>query len=132
MNYTSMHQERLKIIYMLHHHEGDFDFGKLVYDQIIAMGASTNKKKSRRIMFPTLIQQVLHFQRIVPPDTRDDKFTGLPRLVVKDIKAGRGTGADSSTASLEEDIDRAIDSLKVIRIRLRSKTVLFLLCMPYV
>ncbi|KAF8112065.1 hypothetical protein N665_0068s0032 [Sinapis alba] len=90
MNYTSMNQERLKFIYMLHHNEGGFDFGKLVYDQIIMMGENTKIKKSPRIMFPTLIQKVLHFQRVVPPDTRDDEFTGLPKLVVKDVKAGRG------------------------------------------
>ncbi|KAF8050410.1 hypothetical protein N665_1976s0006 [Sinapis alba] len=59
MNYTAMNQERLKFIYMLHHNEGGFDFGKLVYDQIIMMGESTKIKKSRRVMFPTLIQQVL-------------------------------------------------------------------------
>ncbi|KAF8109321.1 hypothetical protein N665_0098s0049 [Sinapis alba] len=125
MNYTSMNQERLKFIYMLHYNEGGFDFGKLVYDQIIVMGENTKSKKSRRIMFPTLIQQVLHFQWIVPPDTRDEEFTGLPKMVVKDVKAGRGTGADSSIANLEEDIDRAIDSLKAIHICLRSKDVLF-------
>ncbi|KAF8111837.1 hypothetical protein N665_0072s0048 [Sinapis alba] len=127
MNYTAMNQERLKFIYILHHNEGGFDFGKLVYDQIIMMGESTKIKKSSCIMFPTLIQQVLHFQRIVPPDTRDDEFTGLPKLVVKDVKAGRGTGADSSIATLEEDINRAIDGLKAIRIRLRSKGVLWVL-----
>lgn len=91
MNYTSMNQERLKFIYMLHHHEGGFDFGKMVYDQIIAMGESTKTKRSCRIMFPTLIHQVIHFQHIIPPDTRGDEFTGLPKMVVKDIKAGRGT-----------------------------------------
>ncbi|KAF2603858.1 hypothetical protein F2Q70_00027315 [Brassica cretica] len=117
-NYTSMNQERLRFVYMLHHHEG-FDFGKLVYEQILTMAANTRIDKMRRIMFPTLIQQVILFQRVIPPDTRNDEFTGLPTLVVKDIKAGRGTGADSSTASLEEDIDRTIASLKAIRVRLR-------------
>ncbi|KAF2573750.1 hypothetical protein F2Q70_00003540 [Brassica cretica] len=91
MNYTSMNQERLKFVYMLHHHKGGFAFGKLVYDQIIPMGENTKTKRTRRIMFPTLIQQVLHFQQIIPPDTRDDEFTGLPKLVMKDIKDGRGT-----------------------------------------
>ncbi|KAF2557361.1 hypothetical protein F2Q70_00027249 [Brassica cretica] len=117
-NYTSMNQERLKFVYMLHHHDV-FDFGKLVYNQILTMAENTKTKKTRRIMFPTLIQQVLLFQRIIPPDTRDDEFTGLPKLVVKDIKAGRGSGADSSTASLEEDIERTIASLKAIQVRLR-------------
>ncbi|KAF3535039.1 hypothetical protein F2Q69_00020704 [Brassica cretica] len=91
MNYTSMNQKHLKFVYMLHHHEGGFDFGKLVYDQIIAMGENTKTKRTRRIMFPTLIQQAIHFQRIIPSDTRNDEFTGPPKLVVKDIKAGRGT-----------------------------------------
>ncbi|KAF3579402.1 hypothetical protein DY000_02033536 [Brassica cretica] len=116
--YTSMNQERLRFVYMLHHHEG-FDFGKPVYEQILTMAANTRIDKTRRIMFPTLIQQVILFQRVIPPDTRNDEFTGLPTLVVKDIKAGRGTGADSSTASLEEDIDRTIASLKAIRVCLR-------------
>ncbi|KAF3551213.1 hypothetical protein DY000_02010681 [Brassica cretica] len=79
------------------------------------MAENTKTEKTRRIMFPTLIQQVLLFQRIIPPDTCDDEFTGLPKLVVKDIKAGRGSGADSSTASLEEDIKCTIASLKAIR-----------------
>ncbi|KAF3595513.1 hypothetical protein DY000_02023846 [Brassica cretica] len=57
-------------------------------------------------MFPTLIQQAILFQRTIPPDTLNDEFTGTPKLVVKDIKAGRGSGADSSAASLEEDINR--------------------------
>ena len=122
MNYTSMNQKRLRFVYMLHHHDG-FDFGKLVYDQVMAMAENTKTEKTRCIMFPTLIQQVLLFQRIVPPDTRADEFTGLPKLVVKDVKAGRGSGADSSTASLKEDIDRTIASLKAIRVRLRSKGV---------
>ncbi|KAF3592440.1 hypothetical protein DY000_02024113 [Brassica cretica] len=86
-----MNQERLKFVYMLHHHEGGFDFRKQVYDQIIAMGENTKTKRTRRIMFPTLIQQVIHFQRTIPSDTRNYEFTGLPKLVVKDIKAGRGT-----------------------------------------
>ncbi|KAF3528863.1 hypothetical protein DY000_02039217 [Brassica cretica] len=93
MNYTSMNQKRLMFVYMLHHNDG-FVFGKLVYDQIMAMAGSTTTEKTRCIMFPTLIQQ--------------------------DIKAGRGSGADSSAASLEEDINRTIAGLKAIRVRLRK------------
>ncbi|XP_056850286.1 uncharacterized protein LOC130499861 [Raphanus sativus] len=119
MNYTNMNQTRLKFVYMLHHNEDGFNFGKLVYDQIMQMAENTKKKKSRRIMFPTLIQQVINFQRIVPIDYPSDEFTGFPKLVVKDIKAGRGTGADTRSASLEEDIERTIASLKGIYIRLR-------------
>ncbi|KAF3603970.1 hypothetical protein F2Q69_00034671 [Brassica cretica] len=37
-----------------------------------------------------------------------------------DIKAGRGSGADSSDASLEEGINRTIAGLKAIRVRLRK------------
>lgn len=85
-----------------------------MYDQIIAMGARTKSKRARRIMFPTLIQQVIHFQRTIPSDYPADEFTGFPKLVVKDIKAGRGTGADTRSASL------------AIRIRLRSKRILLL------
>ena len=55
MNYTSMNQKRLRFVYMLHHHDG-FDFGKLVYDQIMAMAENTKTEKTRCIMFPTLIQ----------------------------------------------------------------------------
>ncbi|XP_013704218.2 uncharacterized protein LOC106407918 [Brassica napus] len=117
-NYTSMNQRRLRFIYMLHHHVG-FDFGKLVYDQIIAMAANTQTEKTRCIMFPNLIQQVIHFQRTITPDLLHDEFTGTPKLVVKDVKAGRGSGADSSAASLEDDINRAIAGLKTIRVRLR-------------
>ena len=105
---------------MLHHHDG-LDFGKLVYDQIIAMAANTQTEKTRCIMFPNLIQQVIHFQRTITPDLLHDEFTGTPKLVVKDVKAGRGSGADSSAASLEDDINRAIAGLKAIRVRLRSK-----------
>ena len=119
-NYTSMNQRRLRFVYMLHHHDG-FDFGKLVYDQIIAMAANTQTEKTRCIMFPNLIQQVIHFQRTITPDLLHDEFTGTPKLVVKDVKAGRGSGADSSAASLEDDINRAITGLKAIRVRLRSK-----------
>ncbi|KAF3502795.1 hypothetical protein F2Q69_00041660 [Brassica cretica] len=90
MNYTSMNQKRLRFVYMLHHNDG-FDFGKL---------------------------QVILFQRTIPSDTLNDEFMGTPKLVVKDIKAGRGSGADSSSASLEEDINRTIAGLKSIRVRL--------------
>ena len=107
---------------MLHHHDG-FDFGKLVYDQIMAMAENTKTEKTRCIMFPTLIQQVIHFQRTIPPDLLHDEFTGTPKLVVKDVKAGRGSGADSSAASLEDDINRTIAGLKAIRVCLRSKGV---------
>ncbi|XP_033139810.1 uncharacterized protein LOC117131697 [Brassica rapa] len=117
-NYTSMNQRRLRFVYMLHHHDG-FDFGKLVYDQIVAMAANTQTEKTRCIMFPNLIQQVIHFQRTITPDLLHDEFTGTPKLVVKDVKAGRGSGADSSAASLEDDINRAITGLKAIRVRLR-------------
>ncbi|KAG5393207.1 hypothetical protein IGI04_023170, partial [Brassica rapa subsp. trilocularis] len=85
-NYTSMNQRRLRFVYMLHHHDG-FDFGKLV----------------------------IHFQRTITPDLLHDEFTGTPKLVVKDVKAGRGSGADSSAASLEDDINRTIAGLKAIR-----------------
>ena len=122
MNYTSMNQKRLRFVYILHHHDG-LDFGKLVYDQIMAMAENTKTEKTRCIMFPTLIQQVLLFQRTIPPDTLNDEFTGTPKLVVKDIKAGRGSGVDSSAASLEEDINRTIAGLKAIRVRLRNKGV---------
>ncbi|KAF2537937.1 hypothetical protein F2Q68_00020140 [Brassica cretica] len=111
MNYTSMNQKRLRFVYMLHHNDG-FDFGKLVYDQIMAMAGNTTTEKTRCIMFPTLIHQVILFQRNIPPDTLNDEFTGTPKLVVKDIKAGRGSGADSSAASLEEDINHTIAGLK--------------------
>ncbi|KAF3579537.1 hypothetical protein DY000_02030190 [Brassica cretica] len=122
MTYTSMNQKRLRFVYMLHHHDG-FDFGKLVYDQIMAMAENSKTEKTRCIMFPTLIQQVILFQRTIPPDTLNDEFMGTLKLVVKDIKAGRGSGADSSAASLEEDINRTIAGLKAIRVRLRSKGV---------
>ncbi|KAF8113560.1 hypothetical protein N665_0048s0021 [Sinapis alba] len=119
-NYTTITQDRLKFLYMIHHHKS-FDFGKLVYNQIVNMSASSGTDKTRRIIFPTLIQQVLQFQRIIPPTENDEEFIGFSKPVVKDKKAGRGSGADLSTASLEEDIDRAIASLKAIRLRLRSK-----------
>ena len=67
MNYTSMNQRRLRFVYMLPHHDG-FDFGKLVYDQIMAMVENTKTEKTRCIMFPTLIQQVLLFQRTITPE----------------------------------------------------------------
>ncbi|KAF3578533.1 hypothetical protein DY000_02033409 [Brassica cretica] len=118
MNYTSMNQKRLRFVYMLHHHDG-FNFVKLVYDQIMAMAENTMTEKTRCIMFPTLIQQVMHFQRTIPPDTLNDEFTGTPKLVVKDVKAGHGSGANSSAASLEDDINHAIAGLKAIRVRLR-------------
>ena len=46
MNYTTMNQERLRFIYMLYHHRG-FDFGKLVYYQILLMAESTGGDKKR-------------------------------------------------------------------------------------
>ena len=120
MNYTSMNQKGLRFVYMIHHHNG-FSFGKLDYDQIMAMAENTKTEKTRCIMFPTLIQQVLLFQRTIPPYTLNDEFTWIPKLVVKEIKAGRGSGPESSAASLEEDIDRTIADLKAIRVCLRSK-----------
>ncbi|KAF3522364.1 hypothetical protein F2Q69_00050330 [Brassica cretica] len=57
--------------------------------------------------------------RIVPSDNSDVKFTGFPKLVVKDKKVGRGSGADSSAPNLEEDIASTIARLSAIRIRLR-------------
>ncbi|KAF3508363.1 hypothetical protein F2Q69_00004235 [Brassica cretica] len=100
MNYTSMNQKRLRFVYMLHHHDGS-DFGKLVYDQIMEMAENTKTEKTRCIMFPILIQQVILFQRTIPPDTLNDEFTGTPNL--------------------EEDINRTIAGLKAIRVRLRRE-----------
>ena len=122
-NYTSMNQERLKFLYMLHRH-GSFDFGQSVYDQIISFSANVNTDKSRRIIFPTLIQQVIDYQRTVLSFEEDDEYTGYPKLVVKDIKAGRGQGADARSVDLLADIERTIADLKNIRIRLRSKGVI--------
>ena len=122
-NYTSMNQERLKFLYMLHHHRS-FDFGQSVYDQIISFSANVNTDKSRRIIFPTLIQQVIDYQRTVLSFEEDDEYTGYPKLVVKDIKAGRGQGADARSVDLLADIERTIADLKNIRIRLRSKGVI--------
>lgn len=83
MNCTSMNQERLRFIYMMYHHRG-FNFGKIAYNQILTMAGKTDKDKKRRIIFPTLIQQVLLFQRVVPPDDHDEEETGFPKTVVKD------------------------------------------------
>ncbi|KAF8116005.1 hypothetical protein N665_0024s0030 [Sinapis alba] len=87
-SYTAMNPERLRFIYMLYQHWG-FDFRKLVYNQILSMAENTKAEKTRRIIFPTLIQQVLLIQRIVPPDSCDEDLTGMPKPVVKDKKAGR-------------------------------------------
>ena len=50
MNYTSMNQKHLRFVYMLHHND-EFDFGKLVYDQIMAMARNTTTEKTRCIIF---------------------------------------------------------------------------------
>ncbi|KAG5412387.1 hypothetical protein IGI04_008706 [Brassica rapa subsp. trilocularis] len=97
----------------------NYTFNEPKATQIIAMAANTQTEKTRCIMFPNLIQQVIHFQRTITPDLLHDEFTGTPKLVVKDVKAGRGSGADSSAASLEDDINRTIAGLKAIRVRLR-------------
>lgn len=80
-------------------------------------------KHDRRITYDTLIQQVFLAQRIIPHDSNDVYEIGFPKPVVKDVKSGRGTGADSSRLCLAEDIDRLIGDLKSIRFRLRSKRV---------
>ena len=121
-NYTSMNQERLKFLYMIHHHRS-FDFGQMVYDQIISFAANINTDRSRRIIFPTLIQQVIDYQRTVLSFEDDEEYIGYLKLVVKDKKAGRGQGADSRSVDLLADIERTIADLKSIRIRLRSKGV---------
>ncbi|KAF8098011.1 hypothetical protein N665_0276s0012 [Sinapis alba] len=122
-SYTAMNPERLRFIYLLYQHR-PFDFGKIVYNQIMTMAENTKAEKTRRIILPTLIQQVLLIQRIVPPDSCDEDLTGMPKPVVKDKKAGRGAGADSHAPNLEKDITRAIASLKAIRLRLRSKALI--------
>ncbi|KAF3539467.1 hypothetical protein F2Q69_00024105 [Brassica cretica] len=117
-SYTAMNPERLRFIYMLYH-DRRFDFGKLVYKQIMSMAENTRAEHTRRIIFPTLIQQVLLVQRNVPPDSDDEEFTGMPKKVIKDKKAGLGSGAESRSPNLEEDIEHAIAGLRAIRIRLR-------------
>ncbi|XP_018460746.1 uncharacterized protein LOC108831716 [Raphanus sativus] len=117
-SYTAMNPERLRFVYMLHHHKR-FNFGKLVYNQIISMAEGIKTEKTRRIIFPTLIQQVLISQRVLPPDGGDDDYIGFPKPVVKDIKAGRGDGAGSHPPNLEKDIARTIASLKSIHLRLK-------------
>ena len=123
ISYTAMNLERLRFIYMLYH-DRRFDFGKLVYNQIMSMAENTREERTRRIIFPTLIQQVLLVQRNVPPDSGDEEFTGMPKKVIKDKKAGLGSGAESRSPNLEEDIEHAIAGLRAIRIRLRSKMIL--------
>ncbi|KAF3574099.1 hypothetical protein F2Q69_00059366 [Brassica cretica] len=118
MSYTAMNAERLRFIYMLHLRKG-FNFGKVIYNQIMRMAENTETEKKRRIILPTLIQQVILIQRNVPPDNSDEAESDFPKLVVKDKKAGLGSGADSKEPDLEEDIDQAISFLKGIRSRLR-------------
>ncbi|KAF2594705.1 hypothetical protein F2Q70_00043686 [Brassica cretica] len=119
-SYTAMNPERLRFIYMLYH-DRRFDFGKLVYKQIMSMAENRRAERTRRIIFPTLIQQVLLVQRNVPPDSDDEEFTGMPKKVIKDKKAGLGSGAESRSPNLEEDIEHAIAGLRAIRIRLRRE-----------
>lgn len=107
---------------MIYHHRG-FDFGKIAYNQILSMAENTKTEKTRRVIFPTLIHQVLLSQKIVPPDSGDEDETGFPKDVGKDTKAGRGSGADFSLPTLAEDIDRAIAGLKAIQVRLKSMRV---------
>ncbi|KAF2552508.1 hypothetical protein F2Q68_00034892 [Brassica cretica] len=118
MSYTAMNAERLRFIYMLHLRKG-FNFGKVIYNQILRMAENTDTEKKRKIILPTLIQQVFLIQRTVPPDNSDEAESDFPKLVVKDKKAGLGSGADSKEPNLEEDIDQAITFLKGIRSRLR-------------
>ncbi|XP_013650701.1 uncharacterized protein LOC106355270 [Brassica napus] len=123
MSYTAMNAERLRFVYMLYHRRG-FNFGKIVYNQILKMAENTETEKKRRIILPTLIQQVILIQRNIPPDTSDEAESDFPKLVVKDKKAGLASGAESKEPNLEEDIDQAITFLKGIRRRLRSKMFL--------
>ncbi|XP_018446420.2 uncharacterized protein LOC108818063 [Raphanus sativus] len=116
--YTAMNIERLRFVYMLHHHTR-FDFGKLVYNQITSMAENIKTEQSRRILFPTLIQQVLLAQRSIPPDSSDEDLIECPRAVVKDKKAGLGDGIVSRAPNLEEDVLHAIAELKAIHIRLK-------------
>ncbi|XP_013594597.1 PREDICTED: uncharacterized protein LOC106302684 [Brassica oleracea var. oleracea] len=118
MSYTAMNAERLRFIYMLHLRKG-FNFGKVIYNQIMRMAENTETEKKRRIILPTLIQQVILIQRNVPPDNSDEAESDFPKLVVKDKKAGLGSGVDSKEPDLEEDIDQAISFLKGIRSRLK-------------
>ncbi|KAF3522985.1 hypothetical protein F2Q69_00048615 [Brassica cretica] len=66
-----------------------------------------------------LYKLVLLVQRNVPPDSDEEEFTGMPKKVVKDKKAGLGSGTESRSPNLEEDIEHAIAGLKAIRIHLR-------------
>ncbi|XP_048611464.1 uncharacterized protein LOC125585813 [Brassica napus] len=75
-NYMSMNQERLKFLYMIHHHRS-FDFGQMVYDQIIIFAANINTDRSQRIIFPTLIHQVIDYQRTVLSFEDVEEYTGL-------------------------------------------------------
>ncbi|KAF2533102.1 hypothetical protein F2Q70_00030441 [Brassica cretica] len=120
MSYTAMNADRLRFIYMLHLRKG-FNFGKVIYNQILRMAENTETEKKRRIILPTLIQQVILIQRNVPPDNSDEAESDFPKLVVKEKKAGLGSGADSKEPNLEEDIDQAISFLKGIRSRLRRE-----------
>ncbi|KAF8085093.1 hypothetical protein N665_0681s0016 [Sinapis alba] len=45
-NYTTITHDRLKFLYMIHHHKS-FDFGKLVYNEIVNMSASSGTDKTR-------------------------------------------------------------------------------------
>ncbi|KAF3564776.1 hypothetical protein DY000_02016702 [Brassica cretica] len=91
----------------------------MVYDQIINFAANINTDRSRRIIFPTLIQQVIDYQRTVLSFEDDEEYTRYLKLVVKDKKAGRGQGADSRSVDLLADIERTIADLKSIQIHLR-------------
>ncbi|XP_018448909.1 uncharacterized protein LOC108820469 [Raphanus sativus] len=117
-SYTAMNSERLRFLYMMYVSRG-FDIGKLVYDQVVSMADNTEADKKRRIIFPNLIQQVLLYQRNIPPDKQDVDETGFQKHVVKDIKAGLGSGSVSRAPNLEEDIEELITDLKALRMRLR-------------
>lgn len=129
MNYTSMNGDRLRFLYAIHHNKQP-DFGVMVYDQLLRM-ADTAFDAKKRIGFPSLIQQLLSFQRLVPRHENDEDLTGHPTALVKDGKAGRGSGGVRKPPNLADDLQKVIDELRTIQLRSRSKFLFILVAILF-
>lgn len=71
INKTALHKNRATLVYMVANSKL-FNFGKLVYDKIIA---STNANPSYWLVLPNLIDQLLRYQHIVPSYLDDHSST---------------------------------------------------------
>lgn len=117
-NWTSMLKDRVKFVALIALGRS-FDFGAIVFHQICAIARRPGTMRNR-IMFPSLVNQLLTYQRWIPR-LRGDLISAQPCVLSLADTHGYGSVSDVEM-SLAADLHQLSDLLKQIRTRVKGKS----------